>query len=67
MTTTKRGVLVAVANPEGVAPLMAIALAATDPANEPPPRVLALIPQPASMAGTEAGDAQALAGAHRPL
>jgi hypothetical protein len=64
MTTTKRGVLVAVANPEGVAPLMAIALAATDPANEPPPRVLALIPQPASMAGTEAGDAQALAGAH---
>jgi hypothetical protein len=41
-TTPKGGVLVAVANPEGVAPLMAIALAATDPDREPPPRVLAL-------------------------
>lgn len=33
----------AVANPEGVAPLMAIALAASDPHDEPPPRVLALV------------------------
>jgi hypothetical protein len=41
-TTPKGGVLVAVANPQGVAPLMAIALAASDPASEPPPRVLAL-------------------------
>jgi len=46
MTTTHgRGVLVAVANPEGVAPLMAIALAASDPHDEPSPRVLALIRQ----------------------
>jgi hypothetical protein len=42
-TTNKRGVLVAVANPEGVAPLMSIALAATDSNDDPPPRVLALL------------------------
>jgi hypothetical protein len=46
MTTThKRGFLVAVANPEGVAPLMAIAIAASDLSDEPPPRVLALVGQ----------------------
>jgi len=46
MTTMhKRGVLVAVANPEGVAPLIAIAIAASDPHDEPPPRVLALVGQ----------------------
>ncbi|HVC44383.1 MAG TPA: hypothetical protein VND20_06155 [Candidatus Binataceae bacterium] len=62
MTTThKRGVLVAVANPEGVAPLMAIALAASDPNDEPPPRVLALVGQPSAAAGTEAPGVQAQA------
>ncbi len=60
MTTThRRGVLVAVANPEGVAPLMAIALAASDPDDEPPPRVLALIRQRDAAAGTEVPGAQA--------
>ncbi len=60
MTTThRRGVLVAVANPEGVAPLMAIALAASDPDDEPPPRVLALIRQRDAAAGTEVQGAQA--------
>jgi hypothetical protein len=60
MTTThRRGVLVAVANPEGVAPLMAIALAASDPNDEPPPRVLALIRRRDAAAGTEAPRTQA--------
>jgi len=36
---------VPVSNPDGVAPLMAIALAATEP-GEPPPRVIALVPRP---------------------
>ena len=59
MTTThRRGVLVAVANPEGVAPLMAIALAASDPNDEPPPRVLALVRQRVAAAGTEAPGAR---------
>jgi hypothetical protein len=54
MTTThKRGVLVAVANPEGVAPLIAIALAASDPNEEAPPLVLALVRQTDSGAGSE--------------
>ena len=62
MTTThKRGVLVAVANPEGVAPLMAIALAASDPNDEPPPRVLALVRQVGGAAGAGAPGAQAQA------
>jgi hypothetical protein len=57
MTTThKRGVLVAVANPEGVAPLMAIAIAASDP-SEPPSRVLALVGQ---QGGAADGDAPAI-------
>jgi hypothetical protein len=43
MRTAKGGVLVAVANPEGVAPLMAIAVAASNPDMEPPPRVLAVV------------------------
>lgn len=52
MTTThKRGILVPVANPEGVAPLIAIALAASDPNDEPPPRVLALVRQMPHYAG----------------
>src|SRR5690242_8227531 len=38
----RRGLLVPVANPEGVAPLIAIALAATRP-EDPPPRVLAMV------------------------
>jgi len=60
MTTThNRGVLVAVANPEGVAPLMAIALAASDPHDEPPPRVLALVGQRRGAAVTEAPGEQA--------
>jgi hypothetical protein len=60
MTTThKRGVLVAVANPEGVAPLMAIALAASDPNDEPPARVLALVGRRSVAAGTEVPGAQA--------
>ncbi|MGH7914639.1 MAG: hypothetical protein ACREPW_08320 [Candidatus Binataceae bacterium] len=54
----KRGVLVAVANPEGVAPLMAIALAASDPDDEPPPRVLALVGQQGAAPGAEAPGAQ---------
>jgi hypothetical protein len=57
MTTThQRGVLVAVANPEGVAPLMAIAIAASDPNGEPPPRVLALVGE---RGGAADGDAAA--------
>jgi hypothetical protein len=60
MTTThRRGVLVAVANPEGVAPLMAIALAGSDPDDEPPPRVLALIRRRDAAAGAEASGARA--------
>jgi hypothetical protein len=60
MTTThRRGVLVAVANPEGVAPLMAIALAASDPVDEPPPRVLALVPRPDVSADAKAPSAEA--------
>ena len=60
--THKGGVLVAVANPEGVAPLMAIALAARDSENEPPPRVLALVGQKkGGAAGADALDAQAQA------
>lgn len=55
----KRGVLVAVANPEGVAPLMAIALAASDPGDEPPPRVLALVGQRRGAAVAEAPDTRA--------
>jgi hypothetical protein len=56
MTTThKRGVLVAVANPEGVAPLMAIALAASDQSDEPPPRVLALVGQSSSTGAQASG------------
>lgn len=62
MTTThKRGVLVAVANPEGVAPLMAIALAASGSDDEPPLRVLALVGQRGGAAGTEASGPQAQA------
>jgi hypothetical protein len=62
MTTThKRGVLVAVANPEGVAPLMAIAIAASDPDDEPPPRVLGLVGQRAGAAGGDAPGTQAQA------
>jgi hypothetical protein len=53
MTTTRKGgVLVAVANPEGVAPLMAIALTASDPDDEPPPRVLALVRPPDAASGS---------------
>jgi hypothetical protein len=58
-TTNKRGVLVAVANPEGVAPLMAIALAASDPDDDPPPRVLALVGHRTAAAETAAPGAQA--------
>jgi hypothetical protein len=62
MTTThKRGILVAVANPEGVAPLMAIAIAASDPDDEPPPRVLGLVGQRAGGAGGDAPGRQAQA------
>jgi|GEM_PF-2346012 len=62
MTTThKRGVLVAVANPEGVAPLMAIAIAASDPDDEPPSRVLGLVGQRAGAAGGDAPGTQAQA------
>ncbi|HVB82148.1 MAG TPA: hypothetical protein VNE82_19630 [Candidatus Binataceae bacterium] len=53
-STLKRGILVAVANPEGVAPLMAIAFAASDPGDEPPPRVLALVGQRSAVADIEA-------------
>ena len=54
MTTThKRGVLVAVANPEGVAPLIAIALAASD--QDVPPRVLALVRQTGGAGSTPRG------------
>jgi hypothetical protein len=60
MTTThKGGVLVAVANPEGVAPLIAIALAASDPNGGVPPLVLALVRQTDSGAGSEPQGAQA--------
>jgi hypothetical protein len=60
--THKGGVLVAVANPEGVAPLMAIALAARDSENEPSPRVLALVGQKkGGAADVDALDAQAQA------
>ncbi len=59
MTTThRRGILAAVANPEGVAPLMAIALAASGADDEPPPRVLALIRRRDAAAGIEAPGAQ---------
>ena len=62
MTNThKRGVLVAVANPEGVAPLMAIAIAASDPNDEPPPRVLALVGQRGDAADGDAPATQAQA------
>jgi hypothetical protein len=62
MTTShKRGILVAVANPEGVAPLMAIAIAASDPNDEPPPRVLGLVGQRAGAAGGDAPGTQAQA------
>ncbi len=37
-----RGLLVPVSNPEGVAPLIAIAIAASEP-DDPPPRVIALV------------------------
>jgi hypothetical protein len=57
-TTQKRGVLVAVANPEGVAPLMAIALAASGLDDEPPLRVLALVRQRGGAAGTQASGPQ---------
>jgi hypothetical protein len=57
-TTQKRGVLVAVANPEGVAPLMAIALAASDPNDEPPPQVLALIDESKGAAWSDAPGVQ---------
>lgn len=53
-TTHKRGVLVAVANPEGIAPLMAITVAASDPNDEPPPRVLALVAPRDDVAGGDA-------------
>ena len=60
MTTThKGGVLVAVANPEGVAPLIAIALAASDPNGGVPPLVLALVRQTDGGAGSEPQGAQA--------
>ena len=49
----------AVANPEGVAPLMAIALAASDPHDEPPPRVLALVRGVAKSAAAPEAEAQA--------
>jgi hypothetical protein len=55
----RRGVLVAVANPEGVAPLMAIALAASDPDDQPPPRVLALTRRGDAATAAEAPDARA--------
>ena len=58
-TTPKGGVLVAVANPKGVAPLMAVALAATDPDSEPPPRVLALVSESGAAKGADATGAQA--------
>ncbi len=59
MTTMhKGGVLVPVANPEGVAPLIAIALAASDPNDEPPPRVLALVRQASGHAGSTAPGAE---------
>ena len=58
-TTPKGGVMVAVANPEGVAPLMAIALAAADPDSEPPPRVLALVNEGGGAKGAGAAEAQA--------
>ncbi len=41
---SRRGILVPVANPEGVAPLLSIALCAADAA-DPAPRVLALVPR----------------------
>jgi hypothetical protein len=58
-TTNKRGVLVAVANPEGVTPLMAIALAASDSDDDPPPRVLALVGHRAAAEATAVPGAQA--------
>src|SRR5260370_40592265 len=60
MTTThKGGVLVAVANPEGVAPIIAIACAASDPNGGVPPPVLALVRQTDSGAGSEPQGAEA--------
>lgn len=44
-TEGRRGLLVPVANPEGVAPLIAIAVAATEP-DDPPPRVLGMVRRP---------------------
>lgn len=55
----RRGVLVAIANPEGVAPLMAIALAASDSDDQPPPRVLALTRGRDAATAAEARDARA--------
>lgn len=49
----RRGLLVPVANPEGVAPLLAIAFAATAP-DEPPTRVVALIRREATDASSDA-------------
>jgi hypothetical protein len=46
---TRRGLLVPVANPIGVAPLITIAVAASEP-DDPPPRVLALV-QPTGKGG----------------
>jgi hypothetical protein len=54
----RRGLLVPVANPEGVAPLLAIAFAATAP-GEPPTRVVALVSR-------SAGDAASAAPLHPP-
>ena len=48
-----RGVLVPVANPEGVAPLIAIAIAASEP-DDPPPRVIALVRRPAGARSAQA-------------
>jgi len=56
MKSARGGVLAAVANPEGVAPLMAIAFAASNPEAEPPPRVLAVVrAHRASTAGSGTG------------
>ena len=47
----RRGLLVAVANPEAVAPLIAVAIAANDPA-DPPPLVLGLAPPAPAATGS---------------
>jgi len=54
----RRGLLVPVANPEGVAPLLAIAFAATAP-DDPPARVVALVRRPS-------GETSPTAPAHPP-